>query len=141
MRLLLLSVLLTLVLFQPAFSADKKQITPETALQAYLHNADTSFKWELKEKQKGEGMTFYRFEFTSQTWQTIRWTHDLMLMVPDELKYDDALLFITGGSNKNGKPNSHKFNDELPLEFSRMCKVKQINHSGYLAGSESTFVQ
>ncbi len=125
MRLFLLSVLLTFVLFQPAFSTDKKQVTPETALQAYLHNGDTSFKWDLKEKQKGDGVTFYRIEFTSQTWQNIHWTHDLMLMVPDELKFNDALLFITGGSNKNEMPNSHKFSDDLAQQFGKMSKVNK----------------
>jgi PhoPQ-activated pathogenicity-related protein len=125
MRILLLSVLLTFVLFQPGFSASNKAVTPETALQAYLHNGDKSFTWELKEKQKAEGLTYYRIEFTSQTWQTIRWTHELMIMVPDVLTYNDALLFITGGSNKNEKPNSHKFNDELPVEFGKMSKVNK----------------
>ncbi len=123
MRILLLSILFTFLIFQPGFSADKKQITPKTALQAYLHNGDTSFKWELKEQLKSDGLTYYRIEYTSQTWQSIHWTHDLMLMVPEDLKFNDALLFITGGSNKNEKPNSHKFNDELALEFGRMAKV------------------
>jgi len=68
-------------------------------------------------------MTFYRIEFTSQTWQKIHWTHDLMLMVPDHIEFNDALLFITGGSNKNEVPNSHKFTDDLAQEFGRMCKV------------------
>ena len=125
MKILLLSILFTFVLFQPGISVAKKAITPETALQAYLHNGDTSFKWELKEQQKGEGMTYYRIEFTSQTWQKIHWTHDLMLMVPDELNYDRALLFITGGSNKNEKPNSHNFKDDLPVEFAKMCTVNK----------------
>ena len=57
MRILLLSILFTFLLFQQGFSADKKQITPETALQNYLHNGDTSFKWELKEQQKAQGLT------------------------------------------------------------------------------------
>lgn len=125
MRLLLLSVLFSFVLFQTGFSAGSKKITPETALQSYLHNGDKSFKWEVKEKQKSDGLTYFRVEFTSQTWQTIHWTHDLMIMVPDDLQYNDALLFITGGSNKNEKPNSHKFNDELPVEFGKMCKVNK----------------
>ena len=123
MRVLLLSILFTFVLFQPGYSATKKPVTPETALQAYLHNGDASFRWEVKEKTKEEGVTLYRIQFTSQTWQKIHWTHDLMIMVPDELKYDEALLFITGGSNKNEVPNSHKFTDVLAKEFSRMAKV------------------
>ena len=72
MKIFLLSILFTFVLFQPGFSVEKKQVTPETALQAYLHNGDTSFKWELKDQLKGDGVTFYRVEFTSQTWQKIR---------------------------------------------------------------------
>ncbi len=123
MRILLLSILFTFVLFQPGISLAKKPVTPETALQAYLHNGDASFKWELKEQLKGEGLTYFRIEYTSQTWQKIHWTHDLMVMVPDDLQFNDALLFITGGSNKNEKPNSHKFADDLAQEFGRMCKV------------------
>ena len=125
MKIFLLLVLFTFVLLQPGFSAKTIQVTPETALQAYLHNGDTSFKWELKETQKGEGLTYYRIEFTSQTWQKIHWTHDLMLLVPDDLKFDESLLFITGGSNKDEKPNSHNFNDELAVGFSRVCKVNK----------------
>lgn len=123
MKFLLLSVLFTFVLFQPGLSIARKPVTPETALQAYLHNSDASFKWELKDKLKGEGLTYYRIEYTSQTWQTIHWTHDLMLLVPDDLKFTDALLFITGGSNKNEKPNTHKFTDELAIEFGKMARV------------------
>ena len=125
MKIFLLSILFTFVLFQPGFSVEKKQVTPETALQAYLHNGDTSFKWELKDQLKGDGVTFYRVEFTSQTWQKIHWTHDLMIIIPDDLKYNEALLFITGGSNKNEVPNSHKFTEDLPAEFGRMSKVNK----------------
>lgn len=123
MKVLLLSILLTFVSFQPGFSASKKPVTPETALQAYLHNGDNSFNWEVKDKLKAEGLTFFRVEFTSQTWQKIHWTHDLMIIVPEDLKFQDALLFITGGSNKDEKPNSHKFTDDLAVEFGKMAKV------------------
>ena len=123
MRVFLLSILLTFVLFQPGYPATKKPVTPETALQAYLHNGDASFKWEVKDKMKAGGVNYYRIQFTSQTWQKIHWTHDLMIMIPDELKFNEALLFITGGSNKNEVPNSHKFTDDLAKEFGRMAKV------------------
>ena len=125
MRLLLLSFLLTFVLFQPGYTASRKTVTPENALQSYLHNGDNTFKWELKDKLKDDGLTYFRIQYTSQTWQKIAWTHDLMIMIPDDLKYTDALLFITGGSNKNGVPNSHKFNDELAREFGKMSKVNK----------------
>ncbi|MBV5316015.1 MAG: PhoPQ-activated pathogenicity-like protein PqaA type [Prolixibacteraceae bacterium] len=102
-----------------------KPITPETALQAYLHNNDKSFKWEVKDKLKGDGVTFYQVRYTSQTWQNIKWSHDMMIMVPDVLNYKTALLFITGGSNKNGEPNAHKFTEDLPQEFGKIAKTNQ----------------
>ncbi|HWR99113.1 MAG TPA: PhoPQ-activated protein PqaA family protein [Prolixibacteraceae bacterium] len=125
MKIFLLSFLLAFVLFQPGASFAKKPVTAETALQSYLNNGDPSFKWELKEQLKGEGLTYYRIEYTSQTWQTIQWIHELMLMVPDDLKFNESLLFITGGSNKDGKPNSHKFTDELAVAFGRMARVNK----------------
>jgi len=125
MKILLLTILFTFVLFHPEISLAKKLVTPETALQAYLNNGDNSFKWEIKTRTKGEGVIFYQIHYTSQTWQTIPWTHELMIMVPDDLQYNDALLFITGGSNKNGVPNTHKVTDDLPQEFARMAKLNK----------------
>lgn len=49
----------------------------------------------------------------------------MMIMVPDVLNYKTALLFITGGSNKNGEPNSHKFTEDLPQEFGKIAKTNQ----------------
>jgi PhoPQ-activated pathogenicity-related protein len=102
-------------------NAQSKPITPETALQAYLHNNDNSFTWEIKDKLKSEGLTFYRVQYVSQTWQGIKWTHDLMIMVPDELQFNNALLFITGGSNHDGEPNTHTYTEDLPQAFGKMA--------------------
>jgi PhoPQ-activated pathogenicity-related protein len=74
---------------------------------------------------KGDGVTFYQVRYTSQTWQNIKWSHDMMIIVPDVLNYKTALLFITGGSNKNGEPNSHKFTEDLPQEFGKIAKTNQ----------------
>jgi PhoPQ-activated pathogenicity-related protein len=125
MRIFLLSVLFTFVFFHPEIGLARKVVTPETALQAYLNNGDKSFKWEVKERIKGDGITFFKVQYTSQTWQTIMWKHELMIMVPDELQFTDAMLFITGGSNKNGLPNGHKITEELPQEFAKMAKLNK----------------
>jgi PhoPQ-activated pathogenicity-related protein len=74
---------------------------------------------------KGDGVTFYQIQYISQTWQDIKWSHELMIMVPDNLEYKTALLFITGGSNKNGQPNSHKFTEDLPVEFGKIAKINK----------------
>jgi PhoPQ-activated pathogenicity-related protein len=96
-----------------ATSCSQEPVTPENALQAYLSNSDKSFRWEVQEKQKSEGAGLYRIIFTSQTWRDIEWNHELMIIVPDALEYSDALLFITGGSVKDGKPNTHEFTDDF----------------------------
>lgn len=96
-----------------AASCSHEPVTPENALQAYLDNSDKSFRWELQERQNAEDVTLYRILFTSQTWRDIEWNHELMIIVPDSLEYSDALLFITGGSVKDGNPNTHDFTDDF----------------------------
>lgn len=82
-----------------------QDITPSTAMQAYLNNNDKSYKWELKESYTIGTVKAYSILLTSQQWHEFVWTHQLTVLVPAENKYDGALLFITGGSNKKGLPN------------------------------------
>ena len=98
-------------------------VTPKTALHEYLHNSDKSFQWEVQDSKKIDGVTLYRVLFTSQQWRGIIWNHEMTIMVPDILKYNDALLFITGGSVKNGKPNTHEWTEELTTEFCHVAKT------------------
>lgn len=102
-------------------SCSKKPVTPETALQSYLNTKDTVFKWTIHDKFKGEGVTLYRILFTSQKWRGINWNHELTVMVPDKLEYNDALLFITGGSVKDGKPNTHDWSEDLIVALSKIA--------------------
>jgi len=104
-------------------SCSKKPITPETALRSYLDNSDKSFKWEIQDKKNADGVTFYRILFTSQQWRGINWNHEMTLMIPDILKYNDALLFITGGSVKDGKPNIHEWTEGLTSSLSHIAKT------------------
>jgi PhoPQ-activated pathogenicity-related protein len=85
--------------------------TPETAMKDYLSNGDNSYKWELKNQLKVSGVTFYQILLTSQTWHNITWTHDLIVIVPDNLAYKNALLIINGGDNTNGIPDPQNFLD------------------------------
>ena len=96
-------------------------VVPETALQSYLNNGDKSFNWEVQDKRDAEGVTLYRIIFTSQTWRNLVWKHELTVMVPDDLKYKDALLFITGGSVKNGEPNIHSWDKDEIKMFSQIA--------------------
>jgi PhoPQ-activated pathogenicity-related protein len=113
MKKLAYSVLILLFAAALLPSCSKKPVTPDTALQAYLETKDTVFRWSIQDKFKSDGITLYRIIFTSQKWRSINWNHELTVMVPDNVEYNDALLFITGGSVKDGKPNTHDWNDEL----------------------------
>ncbi|WP_353717420.1 PhoPQ-activated protein PqaA family protein [Dyadobacter sp. 676] len=94
-----------LFIFLTLFSAHAQKVTPENALESYLNNGDKTFKWELKESFSRDDLTFYQILLTSQKWREFTWTHQLTLIVPKENRHDDALLFITGGSNSNKQPN------------------------------------
>jgi PhoPQ-activated pathogenicity-related protein len=89
-----------------------QKITPETALKSYLDNGDKTFKWELKETFTRGDLTFHNLLVTSQKWREFVWTHQLTVIVPKENKHDDALLFITGGSNSDGLPNWNTKKDD-----------------------------
>lgn len=82
----------------------QKQLTPETALQGYLNNGDKMYHWELKESFKVDDLKVYKLFLTSQQWHEYIWTHELTIIVPQEVNYDGALS-ITGGSNNKGIPN------------------------------------
>ncbi len=106
-------------------SAQLSPITPETALRDYLHNGDQSLKWEIQEQAQADGVKLYRILFTSQQWRGIPWNHEMTVIVPENLKYRDALLFITGGSVKEGKPNTHKWNESLTAALSGVAKTNR----------------
>lgn len=107
---------LTVVFLQFVFQTDiqaQATLTPQTALQGYINNDDKTFKWELKESFTVGDVKAYSLLLTSQQWHEYVWTHQLTILVPAENKFDGALLFITGGSNKKGLPNWSKQDDQF----------------------------
>ena len=125
MRKLVIIVLAFLYSANLVLAENNGPVTPDNALQSYLNNGDKSFKWVVQDKKDADGVTLYRIIFTSQTWRNIVWKHELTLMVPDNLKYKDALLFITGGSVKNGEPNIHKWDKDDIVMFSQIAKTNK----------------
>ncbi len=96
-------------------------ITPATALQHYIHNSDSTYQWELKDSFSIGDVKGYDLLLTSQQWRQYTWRHQLTILSPKENKYDGALLFITGGSDKNEQPNWKKSNDELTTMFGSLA--------------------
>lgn len=98
-------------------------VTAETALQSYVNN-DDNFQWHVIESyQTGdESVTAYDLILTSRQWREFVRKHQLTMLVPDELVHDGALLFITGGSLKNGKPELKGYDDELTQNMVILAK-------------------
>ena len=86
-------------------------ITPENALDMYLNNADETYGWEVQGSLKVSGFTAYDLLLTSQKWHEYIWKHQLTIIIPDDRMYDEAMLWITGGSLENGDPKWTSLND------------------------------
>ena len=96
-------------------------ITPETALDNYLNNNDKTFSWEVKETFEINGLKAAHLKLVSQKWREYEWVHQLTIIFPEEIKHNSALLFINGGSNKNGEPNWKGGNDGVLQMMSRIA--------------------
>lgn len=92
----------------------EQEVTPGNALEQYLHNSDDSYEWELENTVEQEESTLYQLKLTSQTWRDLVWEHSLSIVIPQQLNEKDALLFISGGSNK--RTNFHPDADDVPLQ-------------------------
>ncbi len=103
---------------------EKKELplTPATALQHYLDNGDKTYSWKVVDTYDVKGVKAYDLILTSQTWRGIVWKHQLTILVPAEVKYNDALLYITGGSiNDKGEPNMKSHDDSSTLMFAKIA--------------------
>lgn len=101
----LLKNILLIALISSSVFAQKTKVTPEAALTSYIHNGDASYQCEIRDSSKIGSTTAYQLILTSQKWRQYTWRHQLTIFVPKEIKYQDAMLFISGGSNKNEQPN------------------------------------
>ena len=120
----------------------QQTITPETALKAYLDNNDPTWGWEISGEYQFDHGKAYSLLFISQKWQGILWKHELIVFVPESLKQDGALLFIGGGSLKDGLPVLSNQDDKTSLFLSAManrnnaliCILKQVPNQPLYGG-------
>lgn len=120
----------------------QQQITPETALEHYLNNDDPTWGWEIREVYELENAKAYSLLFISQKWQGILWKHELIVFVPEEVKKDGALLFISGGSVKEGIPRFSNPDDETSFYLAALanrnnalvCILKQVPNQPLYGG-------
>ncbi len=100
-------------------------VTPANALKSYLNNKDTVFHWELKDSFNVGSVKAYDLLLTSQHWRTYTWTHQLTVLVPPDIQHNEALLFITGGSLKDGLPNWNGPGDGLYKSMSTIAAANK----------------
>ena len=93
----------------------QETITPRTALDAYTHNDDSTWGWEIRKTYQIDQTKVYSLLFISQKWHGILWKHELIILVPETVKQDGALLFITGGSVSDGMPRFSDPDDDTSL--------------------------
>ncbi|AFK05158.1 PhoPQ-activated pathogenicity-related protein PqaA type [Emticicia oligotrophica DSM 17448] len=105
MKIIRLSVIVLLAFYGLNSYAQKTKLTPQNALENYIKNGDKSFAWELKDSTIFGNVVAYQLLLTSQKWREYTWRHQLTIFVPKNRQFNDALLFITGGSNKDEQPN------------------------------------
>src|SRR5262245_63443170 len=69
----------------------------------YLKRPDDSFAWKLIKKTDVGECTVYDIKLTSQTWQNIKWEHDLQVFLPKGVKPGGKmLLWNQGGKSSVG---------------------------------------
>ncbi len=97
-------------------------ISPSTALKAYLQNGDQHYRWKTKETHQIGMVTAHEIKLTSQQWRGINWVHQLTILAPKKIKYKRALLFITGGSVKEGEPNWKGHDEPFMMAMSKVAE-------------------
>lgn len=93
-----------------ASAASRTSVGERTALDRYVKAPDTNYAWRVAATVKGDGVTTYMIDLTSQMWLTTNevakplWQHWLTLVKPDKVTSDIGMLFIGGGSHKTNPP-------------------------------------
>lgn len=111
-----------LILFAISVGYAQQGVTPETALMHYVNNGDRTFAWEVRESYTINNVEAYSVLFISQKWQQILWKHEMIIFVPKTVAYDGALLFINGGSVRDGNPNTIKQTDETAQFIAELAR-------------------
>jgi PhoPQ-activated pathogenicity-related protein len=63
----------------------------------YVKKADDSYSWKLKEKIERDDGTIYDLHLVSQTWQGIKWEHQLQIYVPKGVKPTETMVLYNQG--------------------------------------------
>jgi len=94
---------LALLLGAPAISSAKEQPAIPEDLATYIAKAEPGSGWKLEESKDFGVAKVWRLKLTSQVWQGITWTHDLLVVRPPDAPTGKMLLINEGGSASEQK--------------------------------------
>ncbi len=84
--------------------------TMPTALDRYVAKPDPHYRYELVEVNEGKTWKSYILKMVSQQWRTAAevdkpvWDHWLVILEPEKVEHDTAMLLIWGGDNNTQVP-------------------------------------
>lgn len=109
-RLLTFCAILHLCLFSLLASAAPPKSAERTPLDEYVQAPDSVYSWNVEKTVSGNPSTTAIIKLTSQKWRDESevdkpiWEHWLVVVKPEKLKTNKAMLIISGGSNDRGMP-------------------------------------
>jgi PhoPQ-activated pathogenicity-related protein len=83
----------------------------KTPLDEYVGRPDPAYSWKLVKTIPGDGYTAFVLDLKSQSWRAppevsrSLWQHWLVIVKPDRVEHETALLFIGGGANGQPPPD------------------------------------
>jgi PhoPQ-activated pathogenicity-related protein len=101
--------LICLVCFLPA-AGSALAAQQQTALDIYVHAADSHYQYQLVEKKAHPGCKEFLIRMTSQEWRSPAevnqsvWKHWVRIYVPDTVTSSIAMLYLLGGSTTEEHP-------------------------------------
>lgn len=116
----------------------------DTPLDRYVAAPDTNYAWQVATSLKSDGATAYAIRLTSQAWLTTNevnrtvWQHWLTVIKPDVVEHSTALLFISGGNNRDDKPPkpSGELADVARKTRSVVAELKQVPNQPLVFGGD-----
>ena len=109
----LLGIVLSAALAWPPRTCGAEPVNgPKTPLDEYVGKADPTYAWKVIKTIPGDGYTTFVVDMQSQRWRSVPevdrpvWQHWLVIVKPQTVKHDTALLLIGGGRNGSPAPEA-----------------------------------
>ena len=114
-NLTLVAVLTVLII---SVSCSHRKAAPDMSfpLKEYVMAGDDAFSYTITDSLQGEDWKAYMIKMISGTWLTekevdsTQWWHWLIIIVPENVRESESMMFIGGGSSGNTRPR-------LPYEW------------------------